>query len=67
MLDDKEWNFGFPREIVDENCTLSDVDRNYAHKAANAMVQFTWSDTDEGFYYWLDVRKRLMRIVRDGR
>ena len=62
---DEEWDFGFPREIVDSDLR-NILNCNYADKAATALSCICWSDTAEGFDYWLDVRSRLLRILGDG-
>lgn len=59
----EEWDFGFPREIVD--CWPHH--RNRAKDVADLLViAFKWQETLEGHRFWQDISDRLERIARRG-
>lgn len=59
-----EWDFGFPREILNEHNNVNETAYEVAKMLAYA---FDWSKTYEGFEFWSDVHRWIMRIAAEGR
>lgn len=62
-----DWDFGFPREILNSSTLMGKGYRGIASYACDVIQGFPWNETEEGFSFWSDVAVRLMRIGRIGR